>query len=657
MENTNKMRTLYALPLAVALAVCYSTGPAQEIKRPFRTQTFNALSENTSKYSPQIDNKFVARPLRPENPWEVSERQDPPNSLVAGEVRNVARGVLGPTFPAISATGWTPPDPDLAVGPNQIVAVVNSSVAFFNKDGTPTFQQTAETFFSGLGAGSFIFDPKCVYDRVHQRFVIVFPERDTSPQVSKVLVAISDDNNPAGVWHKYRIEARMTIGGTNYWLDYPGFGYNKDAIVVSGNMFSFGSGFAGVQYIVIPTAPILGGGTATARYLFDEDAGSVQIAEVVDPTQDRIFGASRGGSASLNIYAVSDLTTPTPILQGTTVAVPANTRPQMDAPSTNGNTLDTIDGRLFNAVWRSGKLVASHTIQDGSLLKVRWYEVSTNSWPVSGSPSLSMSGNISGTGSTHHHMNAVNTNSLGDISAIFTRSSTSITADIMYAGRMAADPAGTMGTPVNLEGSAGNNYGSGRWGDYFGVDVDPVDDVTFWGIGMGVAADNNWRTSIFSWTISVPGTVVAPNLITMERGSIFAGGVPDLALSDEQRLQLRPGITFGSSESPIKAKISGVSSVLAPSVIRLTLESQASSANINQKIEMLVQATGVWEELDSRATTVTDTTVQLLINTNASRFVDAAGNIAARLSYKVTAPIFSLPWTARIDRCVWTVQP
>ncbi|MDQ2986150.1 MAG: hypothetical protein M3R13_05445 [Armatimonadota bacterium] len=652
------MRTLYALPLAVALTVCYATGTAQEIKRPFRTQTFNALSESTSKYSPQIDNKFVARPHRPENPWEVSERQDPPNSLVAGEIRNVPRGVLGPSFPAISATGWTPPDPDLAVGPNQIIAVVNSSVAFFNKDGTPTFQQTAENFFSGLGAGSFIFDPKCVYDRVHQRFVIVFPERDTSPQVSKVLIAISDDNNPAGVWHKYRIEARMTISGTNYWLDYPGFGYNKDAVVVSGNMFGFGSGFAGVQYIVIPTAPILSGGTATVRYLFDEDAGSVQIAEVVDPTMDRIFGASRGGTSSLNIYAISNLTTPSPLLQGASVAVPANTRPQMDAPSTNGNTLDSIDGRLFNAVWRPGRLVASHTIQDGSLLKVRWYEVNTNSWPVSGSPTLSMSGNISGAGSTHHHMNAVNTNSLGDISAIFTRSSTTVTADIMYAGRMAADPIGTMGTPVNLEGSAGNNYGSGRWGDYFGVDVDPVDDVTFWGIAMGVAADNNWRTSIFSWTISVPGTVVAPNLVTMERGSIFAGGVPELAQSDDQRLQLRPGIVLANSEAPIRAKISGVSPVLAPSVIRLTVESQASSANINQKIEMLVQETGVWEELDSRAATVnTDGSVQLLINSNAGRFVDAAGNVAARLSYKVTAPIFSLPWTARVDRCVWTVQP
>jgi len=649
------LKIRFALP-CLAILIASLSASAQEVTKPFRSQTFSALSEDTSRYSPQIDARFVRQPERPENPWEFTVRKDPPNNLIAGNVRNVVRGLVGPNWPAIGATGWTPPDCDLAVGPNQIVSTVNSSIAFFNKDGTPTFQQTAETFFAGLGASSFQFDPKCFYDRIHQRFVVLFAERDTSPQVSKLLVGVSDDNNPAGVWHKYRIEARITIGSENYWLDYPGFGYNKDALVACGNMFSFSSGFAGVQFIVMPTAPMLSGNPVTAQYLRDENGGSAQITEVIDPNLDRVYAVSRGGTSSLDLYAIRSLTG-TPTLQMTSVAVPANTSPQMNAPSTNGNTLDTIDGRIFNTTWRAGKLVAAHTIQESSSLKVRWYEVNTNNWPVSGSPSLNMSGNVAGAG-VAHHMPAVSTNSVGDISTMFTRSSTSITADIMVAGRRAGDPAGTMGLPINMESSAGNDYSSGRWGDYFGVDVDPVDDTTFWGIGMGVAANNNWRTSIFSWTITPPGVTVVPTTITMDRGSIFAGGVTQLANSDDNRLQLRPGVVLSSSDHPIRARISAVSPHLVPSTIKVIVESQGSAAGISQVVEMFVPGTATWEQINAGTMTVNnDGTVEVNITTNAARFVDGSGNIVLRLSYRATQPVLTFPWTARIDRAVWVVTP
>ena len=447
----------------------------------------------------------------------------------------------------------------------------------------------------------------------------------------------------------------MTISGTNYWLDYPGLGYNKDAVVVSGNMFSFGSGFAGVQYIVIPTTPLLSGGAATARYIFDEDAASVQISEVLDSTFDRVFAAARGGNASLAIYALSDLGTSSPILQATTVTVPSNLRPQMEAPSTNGRTLDTLDGRLYNVVWRDGKLVAAHTIQSGSLLKVRWYQVNTHSWPASGVVTLGMSGDVGGAAGVHHHMPAISINGLGDISTIFTRSSTSITADMMYAGRFASDPVGTMGLPVNLESSSGNAYSEGRWGDYFGVDVDPVDDVRFWGIAMGVAADNEWRTSIFEWTISTPGTTVSPAVLTMERGSVLSGVVGNLLASDDVRVEMRPGATLSTSEDPVRARVDAVSPTLTPSAIRIILESQSTAVAVRQKVEAFDYVASAWVELDVRPTTLTDSVAEAVLS-NPSRFVSGSGAISARVSYKASSPVTTYPWTARVDRLVWVIS-
>lgn len=647
------MRLMLALAACTAIAVPAYPQDAAVIK-PFRTLQFAAERIDTATFAEQINDRFVLFERRPSNPIDISPEWGEPNMLPYGSVINSSRGAVSAQWPAVSATGWTPPDPDLAVGPNQVVAVVNSSIAFFNKDGTHTFQQTAQDFLSGLGAGSFLFDPKAFYDRVNNRFVIVFLEKGSS-SISKVIVAVSDDNNPAGIWHKYRIEAELVLGGTSYWVDYPGFGYNKDAYVISGNMFGFSGGFAGVQFIVIPSAPLLTGSAATVHYLRDSEGASAQVSEVLDPSLDRVFAISRDGTSAMTVYCLRNLLA-APILNQVNVTVPTNSRPMIDAPSTNGRTLDSLDGRVINAVWRGGSLLTTHTVQSSSRLRIRWYEFATNNWPISGSPSLIMSGEVAGATGIHHHMPAVGKNSVGDVSVLFTRSASTITADIMFAGRFSADPAGTMGTPVTLESSAGNNYAQGRWGDYFGVDVDPLDDVTFWGIGMGIAANNSWRTSIFSWTMTVPGTAFAPAVLTMERGQLFAGGLADLAVSDDVRAEFRPGVTFTTNEAPIRARVDATSPLLAPTSMRIVVESQSTAGSILQAVEAFDYVANAWVEVDARNSTVNvDGTIELDL-TKPARFVDGSGAVSARLLYRAVGPVFVYPWTVRVDRFAWIVS-
>lgn len=507
---------------------------------------------DTNSLLVQIDETYNYQPKRPENPIDLSRALGAPNKLTAGGLLSSPRGILGLKFPAIDATGWTPPDPDIAVGPNQIVAVVNSSLAFFNKDGTKTFQQTAGTFFSGLGAGSFIFDPKCFYDRVNQRFVVLFLEQADSPQTSKLLLAVSDDNNPAGTWFRYRIESLLNVGGSTSWLDYPGFGYNKDAYVVSGNMFGFTSGFFGAQFIVIPSAPLLTGGAATASSLRDASGGSVQVAEMISPTATNVYAASRNNNTSMRVYSIN---TPggTPTLQSTTVSVPSNTGPTMAAASTNGRTLDTIDSRVFNVTWRDGKLFTAHNIQSGSFVGSRWYQINTNGYPTS-TPTLGQSGNVTSP-TLHYFFPAISVNAYDDVSTIITGSSSTVTANLLFAGRSSVDTAGAMGTPQLLESSANNNYGGGRWGDYFGVDVDPVDDLNFWGIGMTVNASNGWRTSIFKWRIAptLKSVTFSPNPVPAGQSTSLtvaltspagAGGVVVTLTPVTKGVQVPPSITI-----------------------------------------------------------------------------------------------------------------
>jgi hypothetical protein len=127
-------------------------------------------------------------------------------------------------FLAVTSTGWTPPDPHMAVGMNHLVVMTNGEIAFFDKLGTNLFRDEIEDafgFWGGQGATNFVFDPEVVWDPYEDRFIAMACERSsTAGNPGYYLLAISDDDNPVGAWHKYRIDAtphagdRPTIGNS-----------------------------------------------------------------------------------------------------------------------------------------------------------------------------------------------------------------------------------------------------------------------------------------------------------------------------------------------------------------------------------------------------------------------------------------------------------
>ncbi len=72
----------------------------------------------------------------------------------------------------------------------------------------------------------------------------------------------------------------------------------------------------------------------------------------------------------------------------------------------------------------------------------------------------------------------------GNILLAYNVSSTSVFPSIRYTGRLASDPAGLMTIPETTLAPGGGNNSSSRYGDYNQMGVDPVDDCTFWFLGM-----------------------------------------------------------------------------------------------------------------------------------------------------------------------------
>ena len=149
---------------------------------------------------------------------------------------------------------------------------------------------------------------------------------------------------------------------------------------------------------------------------------------------------------------------------------------------------------------------------------VRWFElrrVGSGNW------TLHQEGTFSpGDSSTHHLMGTIAMDKFGNIGMGYNVTKTTTPtkfATLGYTGRTAADPAGVMSLGENEVAVGAAVETSGRWGDYYQMTVDPVDDCTFWFVGM-YRPSGSWQTRIADFkfpactggggtTYSVSGTI------------------------------------------------------------------------------------------------------------------------------------------------------
>ena len=444
-----------------------------------------------------------------------------PNDLPVGGLMKPEFLRVGPisSFPGIEQTEFSPPDPSLAVGPEHIVEVVNSAIAIYTKDGTATFAQRLNSvpgqpgFFEELAAEDFVFDPKVMYDPTINRFFIVALELVGAD--SYINIAISDDDDPNGVWFRYRTCSTIQIGQGFYFFDYPGWGYDENGIYVTGNLFlraGTGPGFAGALFRSFDKTPLLVGDPALFTDISNPGAASVQCAQTFGDNSAPFF---IGGDtfSSLEIIALQD-PLGSPSFDTFRLTVPSFSGAG-SAPNGNGggSLIQTVDTRIFNINWRDGSLWAAHTVggNNGSAAVARWYEIATNDWPQSGVPTLEQSGEIDPGNSVSTFFPAIYTDVDGNTAVVMAHSSPTETASVAISGRSANDPPGMMSEPMIF--ATGDFATTGRWGDYFDIALDPEDNTTFWTIGEVTSnSAGGWITSIDNIQILPPPTVAGVEL-------------------------------------------------------------------------------------------------------------------------------------------------
>ena len=317
-----------------------------------------------------------------------------------------AFGLVG-VWDGFPYTGWVPASPQVAAGPRQLVATVNSRLRVFNKDGALESSHSLRSWFApvlepmGIG-GFFVTSPWVVYDEREARFVIT-AVANRADGLSYILLAVSHDDLATGDWCVYGTDA--VLDGADRGVHYaanPRAEVNIDAVVVTANMFSMFDGrFGHAKARLFPKSTIYerscSGGAAWADIwgLRDELGEAVRDLRPVRTDSDehvaRFVNAHLLGGDSLTLWSLRQRPRPAGAQHAPGRAIadngwgaPLHLGADGKQPGT-ATRVSTGSASLHTAVQRGRSMWTSHTVGctwpgDHEVRAcTRWYEIDLDS--------------------------------------------------------------------------------------------------------------------------------------------------------------------------------------------------------------------------------------------------------------------------------------
>jgi hypothetical protein len=444
-----------------------------------------------------------------------------------------------------------PPDPNGDVGPNHYVEMVNLVFAVYSKTGALLLGPVDNgILWSGFAIDDCTDpsgDPIVLYDQFADRWILSqFTTRglDDPSLPFYNCVAISKTGDPTGVYYRYAFTT-----GFNF-PDYPKYGVWTDSYVITtrefGSAGEYGIGVYGLEKNKMlqgdPNAravsffldgnapgmlPLVGDGLLPA----DVDGkqkpqGGVPIPIIGTQDDDAFYGAKFD---ALNIWELNVKWRSTPtasIALKTQLSVaefdsifpcaPSSSRDCLPQPGiVNPNQYLDILSYRQRPTWRLAyrnfgtyeTLVTNQSVEARpATAGVRWYEIRR----TGGAYSLYQQGTYAPNDGVHRWMGSVAQDKKGNTAVGYSVvNGTNVFPGIRYTGRLAGDPLGqmTLGEGVIINGSGVQTTFNSRWGDYTSMNIDPVDDCTFWYVNEYYTAAGQassaagWQTRIASFKL------------------------------------------------------------------------------------------------------------------------------------------------------------
>ena len=551
--------SVFLMPIAVLVCtICLFSisfaQPNKQIKPTVRTASkFDIspalstlpISEKTKKSEKTEDDRGRSGPIN-----DTKHDSDPIVQRWFGDgiFNQSSPNAIPPTIVSFAGMSGTvqPPDTVGDVSSDFYVQMINSRLQVFSKTGASLFGpvniNSLWTGFGGACQTENAGDPIVLHDQLADRWLIT-QFTGAGPTYFNC-VALSTTNNPGGTYFRWAFTT-----GSNF-PDYPKYGVWSDGYYISTREFTGGAYTAIGAYALNRDQMLLGNPTPqVVSFILPRSGQEFRLGDGLLPADldgnilppsgspNYFVGTMDSGGPyaapadALNLFKFSvNWTTPASSTfafsnQINSVSFDSifpctpSSRQCIPQPGTT-NKLDILSYRqrpLHRLAYRNfgthESLVTNQAVEASTgIAGIRWWEIrSPNS-----SPTIFQEGTYN-PDNVHRWMGSIAQDRVGNMLLGYSASdATTVFPGIRYTGRLAADPVGTMpqgeGTMV---AGAGSLTTGNRWGDYSSMNIDPLDDCTFWYTTeyAAVTSATGWVSRISS--VTFPGCL-APTASEVE---------------------------------------------------------------------------------------------------------------------------------------------
>ncbi len=421
----------------------------------------------------------------------------------------VSSGVAFDSMDYTDGGGSVPPDPEMAAGPNHVIATVNVAVAIYDKStGTAVLgPTTAGSLFSQLPCTTGLYDPNVIYDEEAQRWFLAYDQGPESA-AGGYCVLVSQTSDPTGLWNEYFFQTNSSGG----WMDYPHAGVGDEYIFMGGNIFGISGGFIEGRIYAFNKVDLYAGNPVT---MITQGLGG----GIDTPQPLNLHGFSSGtwptfGSTHYFLgepydgvnYTLLEWDTTTLINHGN-INLGAGGLP-VDSVQSGGGTLQGNDFRPLDFEYRNGYGWTAMTIScnpgSGTVNCVRWAQIDLAS---STPPTLGPAGSgVYASEGDYRTFPDLAVNACGAMAIGYTKTNANSYPGVWVTGRRNGDPANMLQAESQVKAGeityTAFDPAPRRWGDYTGMTIDP-DGLTFWYLGQYSkdtgTTDGRWGTYIASF--------------------------------------------------------------------------------------------------------------------------------------------------------------
>jgi hypothetical protein len=315
---------------------------------------------------PQV---MPARPMSVTQPGLTTAPRTPPT------LTNTS--FIGVQQPTADCNNCQPPDPNAAVGSNQIVEAVNLEMEVFGKTGGFRCDVGLNTF---LGTAQALSDPRVQWDNLNNRYSMVVTVIPNATDTPALYVAASQTTDACGAWWVYRMSFTGPFYPAGTLLDYPYLGQDQTSLLFSSNNFCCGASsstylesaaFSIAKSLIYSGAPV-----SFTCYGVAFSTAPVTVSGIpIAATTNTYFLASVPG-VGYELYVMPSVPN-SPIVLQATVSAPFNAPTRRVRQPRTTQTLDPLDGRIQWAPVQSQNFVwFTHVMDLGGFPAIRYGAIS-----------------------------------------------------------------------------------------------------------------------------------------------------------------------------------------------------------------------------------------------------------------------------------------